>query len=87
MSLIGKLIFKFNHSIKSVKDVHEAISHIIKYGTMHTDSIITNNSKIAKIFLEGLIVQLLCIMYQPNLLMEVSLDLVVKLEFPPTNST
>ncbi len=40
-------------SIKSVKDVHEAISHIIKYGTMHTDSIITNNSKIAKIFLEG----------------------------------
>ena len=40
-------------SIKSVKDVHEAINHIIKYGTMHTDSIITNNSKIAKIFLEG----------------------------------
>ena len=40
-------------SIKSVKGVHEAISHIIKYGTMHTDSIITNNSKIAKIFLEG----------------------------------
>ncbi len=38
-------------SIKSVKNVHEAISHILKYGTMHTDSIITNNSETAKIFL------------------------------------
>ena len=38
-------------SIKSVKNVNEAISHILKYGTMHTDSIITNNPKTAKIFL------------------------------------
>ncbi len=38
-------------SIKSVKNVHEGISHILKYGTMHTDSIITNNSNNAKIFL------------------------------------
>ena len=40
-------------SIKTVKNVNEAVSHILKYGTMHTDSIITNNSKNAKIFLEG----------------------------------
>jgi glutamate-5-semialdehyde dehydrogenase len=40
-------------SIKSVNGVHEAKKHILKYGTMHTDSIITNNSKTAQIFLEG----------------------------------
>ena len=40
-------------SIKSVNGVHEAINHILKYGTMHTDSIITNNTKTAKIFLNS----------------------------------
>ena len=40
-------------SIKTVKNVHEGVKHILKYGTMHTDSIITNNSNNAKIFLEG----------------------------------
>ena len=40
-------------SIKTVKNVNEAIDHILKYGTMHTDSIITNNSKNAQIFLNG----------------------------------
>ena len=30
-------------SIKTVKDVNDCINHILKYGTMHTDSIITNN--------------------------------------------
>ena len=40
-------------SVKTVKNVQEAVNHILKYGTMHTDSIITNNSKNAKIFLEG----------------------------------
>ena len=40
-------------SIKTVKNVKDAVNHILKYGTMHTDSIITNNSKNAKIFLEG----------------------------------
>ena len=40
-------------SIKTVKNVQEAVNHILKYGTMHTDSIITNSSKNAKIFLEG----------------------------------
>ena len=38
-------------SIKTVKNIDEAITHINKYGTMHTDSIITKNSKKAKKFL------------------------------------
>ena len=38
-------------SVKSVKNINEAISHINKYGTMHTDSIITKNLKSAKKFL------------------------------------
>ena len=40
-------------SIKSVNGVQEAIDHILKYGTMHTDGIITNNSKTAEIFLNS----------------------------------
>ena len=39
-------------SVKSVKNIDEAIKHINKYGTMHTDAIITNNSKKAKKFLK-----------------------------------
>ena len=38
-------------SIKSVKNLDEAIKHINKYGTMHTDCIITKNKKAAKKFL------------------------------------
>ena len=38
-------------SIKSVNGVEEAVSHILKYGTMHTDSIITQNKNIAEYFL------------------------------------
>ena len=40
-------------SIKTVKNVEDAVSHILKYGTMHTDGIITNNVKTAKYFLEN----------------------------------
>ena len=40
-------------SIKSVNGVREAINHILKYGTMHTDSIITNNRETAEIFLNS----------------------------------
>ena len=40
-------------SIKTVKNVQGAVNHILKYGTMHTDGIITNSSKNAEIFLEG----------------------------------
>jgi len=40
-------------SIKTVQNVNESVKHILKYGTMHTDSIITKNIKNAKIFLNG----------------------------------
>ncbi len=40
-------------SVKSVKNVNDAVKHILKYGTMHTDSIITKNKKNAEIFLNG----------------------------------
>ena len=40
-------------SVKSVNGVQEAKNHILKYGTMHTDSIVTNNTKTAEIFLNG----------------------------------
>ncbi len=39
-------------SVKSVKDLQDAICHINKYGTMHTDCIITKNKKSAKKFLK-----------------------------------
>ena len=39
-------------SVKSVKNLDEAINHINKYGTMHTDCIITQNKKSAKKFLK-----------------------------------
>jgi glutamate-5-semialdehyde dehydrogenase len=38
-------------SVKSVNGVDEAIDHINRYGTGHTDTIITANNKIAKKFL------------------------------------
>ena len=37
-----------------MKDTKEAINHILQYGTMHTDSIITNNKKTAKFFLNSI---------------------------------
>ncbi len=40
-------------SIKTVKNVNDAVEHILKYGTMHTDSIITNNKRNANFFLNG----------------------------------
>ena len=40
-------------SVKTVKNVKDGVDHILKYGTMHTDSIITNNRKNAQIFLNG----------------------------------
>ncbi|MCL5408585.1 MAG: glutamate-5-semialdehyde dehydrogenase [Candidatus Omnitrophica bacterium] len=38
-------------SIKIVQDIDEAIAHINKYGTKHSDAIITNNQKTAEKFL------------------------------------
>jgi glutamate-5-semialdehyde dehydrogenase len=39
-------------SVKSVKNIKEAVSHINKFGTMHTDAIITQNKNSAKKFLK-----------------------------------
>ena len=40
-------------SVKTVKNCEEAINHINKYGTMHTDSIVTENTKTAQKFLKN----------------------------------
>ena len=40
-------------SVKTVKNCEEAINHINRYGTMHTDSIITKNKVTAKKFLKN----------------------------------
>ena len=40
-------------SAKTVKNLDDAIAHINKYGTMHTDCIITKNKKTAKKFLNN----------------------------------
>ena len=40
-------------SVKSVNSLNEAILHINKYGTMHTDAIITKNNYTAKEFLKN----------------------------------
>jgi len=39
-------------SVKSVNGVKEAISHINKYGSSHTDSIVTENNEKVKIFFD-----------------------------------
>ncbi len=41
-------------SVKAVDNIFEAINHINKYGTMHTDSIITKNKKNADLFLKNI---------------------------------
>ena len=38
-------------SVKLVKDVEEAAAHINRYGSHHTDAIITANTKAAEVFL------------------------------------
>lgn len=40
-------------SIKIVKGVDEAIQHIDRYGSHHTDAIITDNKQVARTFLRG----------------------------------
>ena len=40
-------------SVKLVDNINEAISHINKYGTMHTDAIITKNKLSAKYFIKN----------------------------------
>ncbi len=41
-------------SVKSVNNIFEAINHVNKFGTMHTDSIITKNNKSADLFLKNI---------------------------------
>jgi len=41
-------------SVRSVNGVKEAIDHINKYGSSHTDSIVTKNKKTANKFLSGI---------------------------------
>ena len=48
----GKEYLSSKISVKSVKNIYEAILHINKFGTMHTDAIITSNKKDASIFLK-----------------------------------
>ena len=50
----GKEYLNSKISVKSVKSLREAINHINKYGTMHTDAIITKNKKSASIFFENI---------------------------------
>ena len=40
-------------SVKVVQNILEAIEHINKYGTMHTDAIITSNNRTAKYFIKN----------------------------------
>jgi len=41
-------------SVKAVNGVEDAINHINKYGTFHTDAIVTKNKKTARIFLSNI---------------------------------
>ncbi len=41
-------------SVKLVNSIDDAINHINKYGTMHTDAIITKNPKSAKYFIKSI---------------------------------
>ncbi len=41
-------------SVKLVNNINDAVNHINKYGTMHTDAIITNNKISAKYFIKNI---------------------------------
>ena len=49
----GKEYLSSKISIKSVKDIKEAVDHVNRYGTMHTDAIITKNKNSANFFLKN----------------------------------
>ncbi|MCR4930117.1 MAG: glutamate-5-semialdehyde dehydrogenase [Lachnospiraceae bacterium] len=49
----GKEYLDYIISIKTVSDVDEAIAHINKYNTGHSDCIVTNNDETADKFLKG----------------------------------
>ena len=72
-------------SVKTVKSCDEAIKHINKYGTMHTDSIITKNKKTAEKFLKNVKSSIAMHNTQPSLLMVESLGSVEKWAFQQTH--
>ena len=41
-------------SVKQVTNVHDAINHVNTHGTEHTDAVITDDTKVAEIFLNGI---------------------------------
>lgn len=47
----GKEYLSYNMSVKVVNDIDEAIDHIYKYGTSHSEAIITENKDAAEKFL------------------------------------
>ena len=49
----GKEFLSSKISVKLVNNINEAIEHINKYGTMHTDAIITKNKISAKYFIKN----------------------------------
>ena len=69
-------------SIKTIKGgVEEAVNHVNRYGSGHTDAILSDNQSAVDYFLNNVIVELLCIILQLNLQMEESLGWVLKLVF------
>ena len=48
----GKEYLSAKIAVKSVKSLDEAINHINRYGTMHTDAIITTSKKNANLFMK-----------------------------------
>ncbi|KAI0838717.1 gamma-glutamyl phosphate reductase [Hypoxylon sp. FL0890] len=40
-------------AVKTVKDIHEAISHINTHGSKHTDAILTSSSELAELFMSS----------------------------------
>ncbi|MCR4930393.1 MAG: glutamate-5-semialdehyde dehydrogenase [Lachnospiraceae bacterium] len=50
----GKEYLDYIISVKTVSDVDEAIAHINKYNTGHSDCIVTNNDETADKFLKGI---------------------------------
>ena len=61
-------------SVKVVKNIDEAIAHINKYNTGHSEAIVTKN------FYKELMQQQFMLMHQQDLQMDVNLDLGLKLE-------
>ena len=49
----GKEYLNSTIAVKTVKDINGAINHINKFGTMHTDAIITNDKKAASKFIKN----------------------------------